>query len=335
MAVSSRYASVAGAPVGDAAVSIHVRPSDDDPQVKDAEAKPRPAVSRVNKLLLCVTLAAMTSFNTLFTAWSQNHSGGYSYNTATIPFVCEVLKLVGTLASMLWAREALVVRAAFFRYTVLALLFTYQKLLVFQALRTMDIATFQILMNLRIPITAVLMRLFLQRQFTQRQLIGITLLLIGACLSRYQPSTRSIDASLTVLESVGLIVLAASIASVLNERWLKSDALGSLRQQNLQLYMCGAVCAFVLAWADTERTHHGFFYNYNGYTWLVIINLSVMGIFTSMVFKYADSIVLSFAGALSVLLSTVASWYYFKMQLTLWFAMAVFSTCSALFLYNR
>lgn len=53
----------------------------------------------------------------------------------------------------------------------------------------------------------------------------------------------------------------------------------------------------------------GFFQGYNAFTWIVIVLQAVGGLIVALVMKYADNILKGFATSVSIVCSTVLSYY--------------------------
>ncbi|CAL8346222.1 unnamed protein product [Merluccius merluccius] len=62
---------------------------------------------------------------------------------------------------------------------------------------------------------------------------------------------------------------------------------------------------------DGERLReHGMFQGYNGITWTVVILQAVGGLVIAAVIKYADNILKGFATSLSIITSTLISYFW-------------------------
>ncbi len=114
--------------------------------------------------------------------------------------------------------------------------------------------------------------------------------------------------------------VAASAASVYFEKILKdSETQASLWIRNVQLSFYSLFPALFLGvmFVDGEEiAQHGFFVGYNWIVWVTIGLQSLGGVLVSLAVKYADNITKSFAISISVLLSLIASVFFFDFIVT-------------------
>jgi UDP-sugar transporter A1/2/3 len=273
------------------------------------------------KLGLCTALAFVGCSAAILAALSKNAAGQYDYNTSTVPFIAESLKLILSLWFLAVdvspeSEDAIVLTwASVGRYFVLGLLYTCQNNLLFYTLKHVDAATFQLVGNLKIPLSAFLLHIFLGKKFSTQQNIALVLLVIGAGLSQLNGQSLESGQFLTT-SAVGAIFMAIMVgissgAGVFNEVLLKQGSLGSMHWQNIQLYVFGCVFSYLKMELDLNNrptSMSAMFAGYNIYTWLSIVNMAFLGIVTSAVLKYADNVLRAFASASSVLLATLMSW---------------------------
>lgn len=114
--------------------------------------------------------------------------------------------------------------------------------------------------------------------------------------------------------------IASSGASVYFEKIVKqSDTQASLWVRNVQLAFYSLFPALFLGvmFVDGEEiARHGFFAGYNWVVWCSIALQALGGILVSMAVKYADNITKSFAIGFSILMSLVASVWFFDFVVT-------------------
>lgn len=121
-----------------------------------------------------------------------------------------------------------------------------------------------------------------------------------------------------------LIACALSgLAGVTFEKILKDSTTArstSLWVRNCQLSFWSLFPAFFLGvlWKDGEIiAKTGFFAGYNAVVWTAIMFQAAGGIVVALVINYADNIAKNFATSISILISCVASVYFFDFQITL------------------
>jgi solute carrier family 35 (UDP-sugar transporter), member A1/2/3 len=115
--------------------------------------------------------------------------GEYQYNFATIPFISEVLKL--GISSLLLQRERRVGNPKItvsigtaLLYITPSLIYLVHNNVQFFTLRYLDPATYQVLGNLKIVTTGLMLWLFLGKQLSKLQWIALALLTAGATVSQ-------------------------------------------------------------------------------------------------------------------------------------------------------
>jgi len=297
----------------------------------------------LTKFALCCILA-VTGCSASILAWaSKNNRGSYNYNTSGVPFLSESLKLA--IASvLLWITEKdfhgklpLSSKLAA-KYFLLGFLYSVQNNLLFYTLKHVEVATFQVLINLKIALSAVLLVIFAKRIFRLQQQIGLFLLVAGASMSQLVPS-RASDRLLQI-DSIGLTLVSSMIfissgAGVLNELLLKDAAGGSLHWQNAQLYFFGSLFTFLKMYFDLGQiSWRSVIAGYNVFTWLSILNLAFLGIITSAVLKHADNLLRSFASVASLFLATLVSWLFMDAEISAMFLVGMAITSLALLIYT-
>lgn len=128
--------------------------------------------------------------------------------------------------------------------------------------------------------------------------------------------------------TVGLIAVAigcmlSGLAGVYFEKVLKdpksSSSTPSLWIRNIQLSFYSLFPALfigVLFKDGAKIAETGFFYGYNFMTWMAILSQSTGGILVALVVKYADNIAKNFATSFSIIVSFLASVYFFRFRIT-------------------
>lgn len=129
----------------------------------------------------------------------------------------------------------------------------------------------------------------------------------------------SMNPALGLAASIGGTI-ASSAASVYFEKIIKnSETQASLWIRNVQLAFYSLFPALFLGvmFVDGEDiAQHGFFVGYNWIVWITIALQSLGGVLVSLAVKYADNITKSFAISISILLSLVASMFFFGFVVT-------------------
>lgn len=217
----------------------------------------------------------------------------------------------------------------------LALVYAAHNNLLIATLRTVDLATFQVLFSWRIPATALALHVVLGRQFTRTQKTALAALMAGTMLTQWSGGGDRPHLSLSPdgLAMVSLLVSTSSLTCVLNEAMLKDDRLGSLHAQNLQLYAFGFLINAVIAWAHGGLGLMPALRAWSALTWATVASMSLLGVATSATLKYADNIVRAFAAAGSIVVAALVSWAWFGQSMGVLFVVGSAVTCGAVGLY--
>ena len=235
------------------------------------------------------------------------------------------------------------------RLAALAALYALQNNLLFAALTQVNLATYQVLISLRIPMTAGLMRVMLGRRFSTWQQGAIWCLTAGAVMSQVDigrmvagGGSDASAAPIFALNPRGAAYMAttvacASVASVANETMLKDETAGSLNAQNFVLYACGVlvnVAIVVVSGSGWPGPSPAAFYRgFNAYTWALVCSLTCLGLATAAVLKHADNMVRSLGYVGSIVLASAASAAWLGSALSPSFAAGAAVACAGIVAY--
>lgn len=206
-----------------------------------------------------------------------------------------------------------------------ATLYTVQNNLLFMALSNLDAATYQITYQLKILTTALFSVAMLHKRLSVPQWISLLLLMIGISLVQLDtevPPESESDSSeempelSTANRTAGLLAvliscLLSGFTGVYFERLVKSTS-QTLWVRSLQLGIFGFLFGLAAVGITDygEVSTNGFFQGYNVTTVSVVILQAVGGLIVALVMKYADNILKGFATSISIVLSTVLSYYW-------------------------
>eukprot|EP00890_Picochlorum_soloecismus_P002515 jgi/Picsp_1/3264/NSC_06104-R1_nucleotide-sugar transporter family protein len=298
------------------------------------------AVSRMSRaVLLCSILTLASCSSSILAQLSKDgDSKEYKYNTATVPVMSEMVKLVISVSIVwvdYWKTGSVHANTTWkdfcSKYLIIGFLYAILNNLLFVVLLYMDPGTMEVLGNLKLPLTALLLWKFLDKSFSRLQITGLLLITCGAAVSKMGLVSCSGSAKKNDMDDHGgdietedgslscdrmhlgvLIMLVmcciSSGAGVANEILLKHGDNGPLFWQNMQLYASTCVFSLLNATLHAKVPLNGSFFQ--GYDWMticVILSLAFVGIIVSITLKYADNIVHSIASALAMILATVFS----------------------------
>jgi UDP-sugar transporter A1/2/3 len=255
---------------------------------------------------------------------------GQKYIPSTAIFITEIFKvLISIIFFLFTTSNPSQLKFPSIKMALPALLYTIQNNILYIAINKLDTATFQITYQLKIFSTALFSSILLKKKLFKYQWIAIILLIIGVSMVQYTSLTPSssnsnwwglIDDQENVQNRL-LGFICVFLASILSgfagssfELLLKN---GSTKKQNniwsrnieLGLYACLLSFSSMFIQDYNLIQENGILFGYNRFTWYVILAQAIGGIIVSLVVKYADSIVKSFATCFSIILSGLISFY--------------------------
>ncbi|XP_068593966.1 solute carrier family 35 member A3b isoform X2 [Cebidichthys violaceus] len=197
-------------------------------------------------------------------------------------------------------------------------IYTLQNNLLYVALSNLDAATYQVTYQLKILTTALFSVSMLGKRLGFYQWLSLLFLMAGVTLVQW-PTQSEDDTEQKVLSAgsrfVGLIaVLMACISSgfagVYFEKILK-ETKQSVWVRNIQLGLFGFVFAFIgmIVYEGQKVRESGMFQGYSTITCTVVALQAQNGLIIAVVIKYADNILKGFATSLSIIMSTVISYF--------------------------
>lgn len=296
-------------------------------------------------------LTVLTSSLGLLTTASKSPNGTYAYNSATVPFLAELLKLVVSFRLLRrqqrdapeLARMTKTWRSVML-FPVPSLIYWVHNNVQFWTLRYVDPATYQILGNLKIVTTGVLFRVLLQRRLSTLQWIALALLMIGATTSQLR--TGNTGGSGSVLSApvegylFGILSAGLSALAAVYTEWIMKRNNDSLYWQNIQLYTFGVLfnglgLAVSELMSDSRTTPWpmALVKGYSPVTYLVVANLAFTGLLVSWIMKFADSIMKVYATSMAMLVTMVASVALFGLEPSLQLALGICTASISLVLY--
>jgi len=190
--------------------------------------------------------------------------------------------------------------------------------------------------------TGILFRAFLGRELNVVQWAAIILLSCGTATSQLPDCTTYDDGKHSTSTAIGLglaviTCLLSAFGGIYSEKLLKDKFTQSIHWQNIQLYTWGIIFNFIGTGMKDSGTmmEGGFFYGYNSFTWLVVLNNAINGLAISAILKYADNIARVYAHAAAMLTTMVLSIFLFGAAPTPQLMIAIVIVSCSTFLYNQ
>ncbi|XP_051555276.1 solute carrier family 35 member A3b isoform X1 [Myxocyprinus asiaticus] len=200
-------------------------------------------------------------------------------------------------------------------------IYTLQNNLLYVALSNLDAATYQVTYQLKILTTALFSVSMLGKRLGIYQWLSLVILMTGIALVQWPTDTASgtqlkdVTASSQLVGLLAVLVacFSSGFAGVYFEKILK-ETKQSVWVRNIQLgvfgLMFGLVGVFVY---DGERVQeNGLFQGYSNVTWAVVALQALGGLVIAAVIKYADNILKGFATSVSIILSTIISYFWLQ-----------------------
>ncbi|KAK9463825.1 nucleotide-sugar transporter-domain-containing protein [Lipomyces oligophaga] len=244
-----------------------------------------------------------------------------------------------------------------------ACLYTVQNSLQYVAVSNLDAATFQVTYQLKIITTAIFSVTMLHRSLTSIKWMSLVMLTVGIALvqlpndilsyvvsslngaeeeEQEQRVKDTVPGEADMNRTLGFIAVTIScvlsgLAGVYFEKVLKGSN-ASLWIRNVQLSFFSLFPAFFVGvlWKDgAQISQQGFFFGYNSVVWTAIFFQALGGIVVALCVNFADNIAKNFATSISILLSFIASVYFFDFVVTVNFILGALIVLSATFLYSK
>ena len=281
---------------------------------------------RLLKITSCVLLLFFSVSATIFAEASKIEDGTYPYDTFSIPFAVEAVKLAASTVMLL--RERLANRKlhalpgstvhSFAAYVFPAFCYFVSNNCMFYIIRYLGASTFQIMSNFNILSTGIFMYIFLHRKLSWMQWKALVMLVIGCMVTQLSANCNEgshADNQSTVIGYALVLVnaFASGAGGVFSERLLKGKSAeqqkskggeDSIHWQNMQLYMFGLMFGFITLRMDSKSAslpRQNLFDGFNAFAYATVATLAVCGLLVSFILKYLDNVAKCFCSALSML----------------------------------
>ena len=253
--------------------------------------------------------------------YSKLHS--YNYDNITMVIVVELSKLlVCILIYGLTTHRFLLLdmtsrnnlKHGIF-YLVPAFVYACYNNFTYYNLANVDPSTFQIIMQSRLVITALLLYIFCRKIIIIEKWLALILLIIGIIIKNYQYVHLN---DFSVLTSIFFQASLSSIASVYNEQLYKSDIRTSIYLQNGYLYLFGTIFNMLFSLVSYKqltinavRVSNS---EWNTITIGIILCNIFVGLSASFIIKYLDSLVKNIYSTLEISLTAILTVIIFKIN---------------------
>ncbi|KAI5859058.1 nucleotide-sugar transporter-domain-containing protein [Tricharina praecox] len=263
---------------------------------------------------------------------------------------------VQNLSSEIFRRDS-------WKLAIPACLYTIQNSLQYVAVSNLDAAAFQVTYQLKILTTAIFSVTLLHRRLDATKWLSLITLTAGVAIVQLPSPSSAPDtdhahhhhnhrsatyqgiveehAMSTMDPAKGLtaVVIACMIsglAGVYFEKVLKGSST-SLWIRNVQLSVWSLLPATIgVVFMDgAQIMERGFFEGYNDVVWTAIVFQAFGGIIVALCVNFADNIAKNFATSISILISCIASVYFFDFVVTINFIVGAVVVLFATWLYSK
>jgi len=318
---------------------------------------PRVSISLKN---VCLgILVVQTSSMVLTMRYSRTHKekDEQMYIASTAVVFAEIFKVLACLAVIFhgsryrWSlfmnqlREEILAKPwETLKLAVPSGLYTIQNNLLFVALSNLDAATYQVTYQLKILTTALFSVCMLHKKLGVLKWISLLLLMLGVTLVQWHTDEGNSSSSKELSVSgqfVGLLAVltaccSSGFAGVYFEKILKGTK-ATIWMRNVQLGSFGVIFGLMAVYINDgdHVVSGGFLQGYNRVTWIVISLQAFGGLVVAAVVKYADNILKGFATSVSIVVSSLVSFYFLgDFEPTSLFFLGTCGVLAATFLYS-
>jgi UDP-sugar transporter A1/2/3 len=228
------------------------------------------------------------------------------------------------------------------KITVPSIIYTLQNNLLYVAISNLEAATYQVTYQLKILTTAIFSVIMLRKQLSKVQWVSLVILMVGVSAVQLQPHDNKVSQKINTEQNpmIGLLAVVVSclmsgFAGVYFERILKGTP-QTLWLRNVQLGFIGMIFGYIaMEFNDGTKVHEkGFFFGYDWVVWFIVFLQAFGGLMVAVVVKYADNILKGFATSAAIILSCIASVYFFDFQLSIQFVTGAGLVILSVYLYS-
>ena len=184
--------------------------------------------------------------------------------------------------------------------------------------------------------------MMLRKQLSRLQWVALVLLFAGVSIVQLQSTdTKSSKVAQEQKPMLGLIAviiscLMSGFAGVYFEKILKGTK-QTIWLRNVQMGAIGMFIGYITMEINdgAKVREKGFFFGYDWVVYFVVFLQSFGGIMVAVVVKYADNILKGFATSAAIIVSCIASMYFFDFQLTFQFTIGAALVIAAVYMYSK
>ena len=232
----------------------------------------------------------------------------------------------------------------FVLYFVPASLYALYNNLTFYALSRFDPASYFVLMQFKIVVTAALAVAFLNKKVERMQWGGLVVIMLGSMLKEAAALSGSnllSDRGLGDYFVILVQLLLSAVAGVYTEKLLKGRTDASPNVQNFFMYVDGMIVNSVVLLVKAVMGAGGssqispLTNLFHPLVLAIILNASFTGVVTGFFLKILGSILKTIAAALELWTTAVLSWFIFNYEIDRSAALAIALVSAGVWLYSE
>jgi solute carrier family 35 (UDP-sugar transporter), member A1/2/3 len=234
------------------------------------------------------------------------------------------------------------------QYFIPAALYALYNNLTFYGLSAFDPASYFVLMQFKIVVTAFLSIFFLNKSVSKTQWYALLLIMVGSMLKEYKAVLSLVEFSSLMSSSISsetwkyLLILCqlllSASAGVYTEKLLKNKNYASPNVQNFVMYVDGMLVNMVVFMfsnrSERFEISHLFDWLQNPLFLAIILNAAVTGVVTGFFLKNLGSILKSIASALELWTTAIIAWFVFAYQINSVIFIAICLVSCGVWLYS-
>jgi len=225
-------------------------------------------------------------------------------------------------------------RKLWFLYLIPSGLYAVYNILAFYSLERTDPTTYFIFLQLRSLVSGVVYQALFKKKLSRSQWGSMALLTIGAITKEISFEDGLHINVFDALPFILIQTLCSCFASVYNEYLFKSKDV-DFWIQNLFFYTNSIMINFMVFISTNDTAANNLGPILQTPVLLVILNMIVIGITTSMFLKHLNAILKNFAAALELLFLPIAGFFFFGYPINVQTVMSIILIWTSMYIYAK
>jgi len=224
--------------------------------------------------------------------------------------------------------------------------YSFQMSMEYVALANLNAAVFSVLVQGKLLTTASFSAVILRKRFKIVQIVSLILLTVGVMLININNMKEGDEDESNNMKGVSAtlgIAVSSGFASVYTEKVIKAQRNRNVARENYSLAYVQVQLALVsliilgiyaILMDRKEIIEYGFLHNFTTGAFLSVLNSAIGGLTVAAVLKYADSVLKSYATAISVVMTGILSMLLFGTKIDAIYILGIINILCSVLLYN-